>query len=207
MSVRDKIRAAVERVAERQSVLPDPKRAKRVFPPPPPKPVADTGYSQAVAGMVDTEFIKTVKYGEQQYRADMLGAHPIILEFSTLLVRRMRDIGVPMFPHCIWRNADQQEELYRQGFSKVRYPQSAHNRGCAVDVVHSTKAWGLTDRQWQIVGHVGRELAASKGWKLVWGGDDPGVDDEFNWDPAHWELANWRAHAMARLEPPVRAVR
>lgn len=217
MRLADKIRAAVERVAARQSVLPDPKRAKRAFPPPPPPLVADpfevkpppreTGYSQALAGMVDTEFIKTVRYGEQQYRADALGAHPVIVEFSTLLVRRMRALGVPMFPHCIWRSEAEQERLFKTGFSKVLYPESAHNRGCAVDVVHSLKAWDLTDSQWQIVGHVGRELAASKGWKLVWGGDDPGIYDEFDWDPAHWELANWRSHAKVRPEPPVRATR
>lgn len=157
--------------------------------------------------MTDTEFIKTVKYGEQQLRADALGAHPVIVEFAGLLVSRMRGIGVPMFPHCIWRGADEQAELHRRGYTKVLYPNSAHNRGCAVDIVHSTKAWDLTPRQWQIVGHVGRELAASKGWKLVWGGDDPDVDDEFNWDPAHWELGNWRSHAMVRPQPLVRAVR
>lgn len=120
---------------------------------------------------------------------------------------RMRALGVPMFPHCIWRSEAEQERLFKGGFTKVLYPHSAHNRGCAVDVIHSTKAWNLTESQWQIVGHVGRELAASKGWKLVWGGDDPGVDDAFDWDPAHWELERWRSHAMVRPQPPVRATR
>lgn len=192
MSMADKIRALVQRTAERQSVLPDPAKAKRVFPSPPPRPVVDTGYSTAIAGMIDREFIKTAKYGEQQYRADALGADPRIVEFSTVLVRRMRDIGIPMFPHCIWRNKERQDDLYRTGFSKARYPLSPHNKGCAVDIVHSTKAWDLTPRQWQVVGHMGREVAASKGFKLTWGGDDPGVDDRFSWDPAHWELSDWR---------------
>lgn len=193
MSMADKIRALVEGVAARQSSLPEPARAKRVFPPSPPRSVPDTGYSQALAGIVDTEFIKSVKYGEQQYRADALGAHPVIIEFSTLLVRRMRAIGVPMFPHCIWRGADEQNALYEKGVSKARYPYSPHNKGCAVDAVHSTKAWDLTPRQWLIVGHVGKELAASKGWKLVWGGDwRAKPTDVVGWDPAHWEVADWR---------------
>lgn len=193
MSLSDKIREAVRRVAERQPVLPDPRRAKRVFPAAPPKPVTDAGYSTALSGMVDTEFIKTVKYGEQQYRADTLGADPIILEFSTLLVRRMRALGVPMFPHCVWRDKEAQEQAYQLGFSKVRYPLSPHNKGCAVDIVHSTRAWDLTPRQWLVVGHVGKELAASKGWKLDWGGDWKNKPtDEVGWDPAHWELSNWK---------------
>ncbi|GAA4130403.1 M15 family metallopeptidase [Aminobacter aganoensis] len=219
MSVADKVRALVERVAERQSVLPDPKRAKRVFPllPPPlvldpfevkPVLIKETGYSQALAGIVDTEFIKTVRYGEQQYRADALGAHPIIIEFSTLLVRRMRALGVPMFPHSIWRGEAEQNAAYRRGTSDAQYPESPHNRGCAVDVIHSRKAWDLTARQWLLIGHVGKEIAASKGWKLVWGGDwRKKPTDEIGWDPAHWELASWRSHAMARLPPPVRATR
>lgn len=200
MSVADKIRAAVAAVAARQAALPDPSKAKRLVEATPPKPVVDVGYSSAVAGMVDTEFIKTKRYQEQQYRAYSLGAHPVIVEFSTLLVRRMRDKGIPMFPHCIWRDKDEQDRVFRESFSQTQWPNSAHNHGCATDIIHSTKAWDLTPRQWQVVGHVGKELAASKGWKLVWGGlDSPG--DKFGWDPAHWELANWREHKRTLPDP------
>lgn len=207
----DRIKELVRRTAERQSVLPDPNRAKRVFPPPLPSPVPDTGYSQALAGMVDKEFIKSTKYGDQQFRADIIGAHPVIVEFSTLLVRRMRALGVPLFPHCVWRGREEQEKLFAEGFTKAHYPDSAHNRGCAVDIVHSTKAWELTERQWQIIGHVGYEIAAANGYKLVWGGDDVAIGrvyrDDFNWDPAHWELEAWRSHARVKPQPTTRAVR
>lgn len=209
MGMADKIREAVERTAERQSVLPDPRRAKRVFPDPPAPPfISDTGYSQAMAAMVDTEYIKTTAYSDQQYRADAYKAHPVIIEFTRMLIRRMRDRGVPLYAHCIWRDAQEQGRVFRAGHSKVEWPNSAHNRGCAVDIIHARKAWNLTPNQWSIIGHVGHEIAAQNSFKLVWGGDDKALGaayDNFRWDPAHWELANWRAHAIARPEPSKRA--
>lgn len=76
--------------------------------------------------------------------------------------------------------------MYVKGLSKAKAGQSAHNHGFAVDIVHGTKAWELTRKQWDLVGHIGKEVAASMGIHVEWGGD---------WsfyDPAHWELANWR---------------
>ena len=70
---------------------------------------------------------------------------------------------------------------------------SPHNKGCAVDIVHSVKGWGLTDRQWLVVGHVGKEVAAAKGFKLEWGGDWRNKpSDIIGWDPAHWQVTDWR---------------
>lgn len=189
----DKIKEAVRRVAERQSVLPDPSRAKRVCPPPPPAPVPDTGYSQALAGMVDKLFIKSTTFGDQQRRADYRGSHPIIYEFGALLVLRMQRLGVPMYVHCLWRDKEAQETAFKLGHSKVQWPDSPHNRGCAVDIIHSRHLWDLSPRQWQIIGHVGKEVAAAKGFKLVWGGDWKRYPDaQIGWDPAHWQLADWR---------------
>jgi len=189
----DKIREAVRRVAERQAALPDPNLAKRVFPPPPPRPVPDTGYSQALAGMVDKLYLKSSKFVDQQMRADIKGAHPAIVDFSRLLVRRMAALGVPMYPHCVWRDREAQERAYRLGHSKAPWGESPHNFGCAVDIIHSRHLWDLSPRQWQIVGHVGNELADAMGLLLDWGGDWKRYPDaQIGWDPAHWELGDWR---------------
>nr|WP_245369132.1 M15 family metallopeptidase [Agrobacterium tumefaciens] len=91
-----------------------------------------------------------------------------------------------MFAHCVYRDDVEQQRLYVKGLSKAKPGQSAHNYGLAVDIVHGTKAWDLTRKQWDLIGHIGKEVAASLGIKVEWGGD---------WsfyDPAHWELANWR---------------
>lgn len=97
-----------------------------------------------------------------------------------------------MYAHNMVRTSAQQQELYVRGVSKAKGFDSPHPNGCAVDIVHSTRAWDLTKSEWSMLGHIGKELAAQNGFKLVWGGD---------WsfyDPAHWELANWRSHAPAR---------
>ncbi|MET2831594.1 hypothetical protein [Mesorhizobium shangrilense] len=148
--------------------------------------------------MADKQYCLSVHYGQQQMRADQTGAHPVIVEFTRLLIRRLRVLDVPMYPHCVWRTKADQESAFVRGVTTVRYPDSAHNWGCATDIVHGLKHWGLTPKQWSIVGHIGFEIAHQRGFKLVWGGDDPGVNDAFDWDPAHWELADWRAHMIAR---------
>lgn len=195
MSVAAKVREAVARLHARQSYIPD-HRVRRapeseVFPSPPPWP--DTGYRAALAGMADRQFCLGVKYGDQQFEADIRAAHPVIVEFSRLLVRRLRVLDVPMYAHCVWRGEADQTAAYVAGHSNARWGESPHNYGCAVDVVHSVKLWGLSRDQWSIVGHIGKEVAAQRGFKLTWGGDwrKP-------WDPAHWQLTDWRSLKIER---------
>ncbi len=191
-SVADKIRVLVARTAERQSVLPDPGRAKRVFPPPPPEPVPDSGYSQALAGMVHRDFLKSIPYWELNMRANKLEAHPRILEFEKGLIKRMAALGVPMYAHCVWRTPDEQLALWERKRTKARPGESPHNWGCAVDIVHCRYHWDLTERQWAIIGHIGKEYGKASGLNVIWGGD---------WkfyDPAHWELADWKQCRIPR---------
>lgn len=142
--------------------------------------------------MRNPSFLQTVKYSEQQFRALRDGAHEDILLFEAAFQRRMSKLGIPMFAHCVWRSHAEQDRLKAAGRSKASAGQSAHNFGCAIDYVHSTKAWGLSEKEWLMVGHIGKEVANSLGINIVWGGD---------WkfyDPAHWELANWREQAKVR---------
>ena len=141
---------------------------------------------EALARMANRGFLGSRRYAEQQWRARRTGAHPDILEFESALVRRWEKLGVPMFTHECVRSAERQDELFRDGFSKARAGSSAHEFGCAVDVVHGVLGWNLDARQWGLVAHVGKEVAAQKGIAVVWGGD---------WkfyDPAHWELETWK---------------
>ena len=155
-------------------------------------PIAADTYRAALGGMVKKDFFKTEKFQEQQWRADMEGAHPDIVEWVPRMVREMEKLGVPMFCHEVNRSNERQQALYDRGVSKAKPGQGAHPYGCAADVIHSIRGWDLTRKQWAIIGHRGHELAKRLGVKLVWGGDD-GPGDRFNWDPAHWEIANWKA--------------
>lgn len=153
-------------------------------------------FGAALREMANKPFLATQKWQEQQWRANRVGAHPDILEFEKVFIKRMGKLGVPMFTHCMVRSFVQQQKEFDEGDSKARPGQSAHNFGMAVDIVHSVRAWQLSDLEWKLVGHVGHELVRQKGLALVnmtWGGPD-GVTDRFRWDPAHWEIADWRTH-------------
>lgn len=161
-------------------------------------------FQEAYRGMVDAAFLSNRKWQEQQWRAlrnfyerrphpsfpeiadvrALIGAHPDMLDFERKLVKRFADMGIPMFCHNFIRDGAYQDALKAAGHSKT--DESAHEYGCAFDLVHSTKGWNLDKRQWALIGHVGKEVAQQCGLKITWGGD---------WafyDPAHWELVNWR---------------
>lgn len=124
-------------------------------------------------------------------RAIREGAHPKILEFEDALIKRLAKHMVPMWAHSIVRGAKQQEAAFAGGFSKARFGKSPHNFGCAVDLVHGTKAWGLSEDAWKIIGDIGKEVAKSRGVPIVWGGDFQSL-----WDPAHWELRDWKTEKV-----------
>ena len=152
-------------------------------------------YGAELRAISDRPFCLSERYKAQQKRASRDGTHPDVLEFERRLVARCLKLGVPMFAHCFVRSDEEQNSLYVRGLSKARAGQSPHNYGLAVDIVHGTKAWDLTRKQWEIVGHVGKEVARQLGLDVEWGGD---------WsfyDPAHWQLANWRDIGSTWREP------
>lgn len=157
---------------------------------PPPElteaPTLPAKYREALERIRDPVRLASQRWQEQRFSAHRDGAHPDIIEFEAAFIRRLQQLGVPMFASEVWRLPERQDELFAKGVSKAKGGQSPHNYGCAADLVHAVHGWNLTDREWEVIGHVGKELAKQRGLKLVWGGD---------WkfyDPAHWEVANWR---------------
>lgn len=144
-------------------------------------------YSDALRGIANKTFLQTERYESQQWRANRDGAHPKLLEFSDAMVKRMAEIGVPMFPHCIVRTEADQDAAYALGRSKVKGSDAYPHRFAAVDLIHSVKGWEMPEKAWDLIGHVGHELAKKLSIPITWGGDW-----EF-YDPAHWELAFWRS--------------
>lgn len=162
-----------------------------------------TVYPFALAAMRNSEFLKTPKYQEQQTRALKEGADPLILEFSEKLIKRMAALGVPMFAHCIVRPYHQQAVEFAQGDSLINPAKTPWpHRAYAVDIIHSVHGWmdkfdhkptGV--RAWEIVGHVGKEVANSMDIDIKWGGEFKRL-----YDPAHFELADWRERYSARFD-------
>lgn len=154
-----------------------------------------SGFTTALRSLVGPEFFDTVKWNDQQAQAVTIGAHPHILEFRKKLIAKFRKMNVPLYAHNMIRDAEHQNRLYVQGVSKAQAGKSPHNFGMAVDIVSSLHHWEISSEAWNIIGHLGKELAIQNGFRLVWGGDwrDPdGPGPKVGWDPAHWEIANWK---------------
>lgn len=152
-------------------------------------------HASALAGMVNREYCRSQEFERQRWKAERTGAHPSIVHFERVFVTRMAKLGVPMFAFEIWRSMERQKEMYAKGVSNAKPGESPHQYGCAIDLIHGVKLWGLDEKQWQLVHHVGNELATQRGIKLRWGGDWDGDGDIYDnklFDPPHWEVANWR---------------
>lgn len=145
------------------------------------------GLSSALRVLQDPEFLRSEKHQEQHWRANREGADARIRVFEKRFVARMAKLGVPMFCHCMVRTLAQQRAEFVQGNTKNDGSRPYPHMAWAVDIIHGTKAWDLSRESWTLLGHIGKEVAAAEGLKLVWGGD---------WkfyDPAHWEVADWRS--------------
>ncbi|UIB81441.1 hypothetical protein [Flyfo microvirus Tbat2_112] len=143
-------------------------------------------YGEALKRLAVPTFFKTEKWQAQQWRAVRDGAWEDLKDFEKAFVRRMQAVNVPVFAHNMVRTSDEQDALFVRGVSKAKGGQSAHNHGCAVDIIHSLRGWDLTPKEWEIFGHIGKEVAFAQGVAMEWGGD---------WkfyDPAHWQLKDWK---------------
>lgn len=158
-----------------------------------PLPDLSVSFREAIAKMVDRSFIGSVRYEAQQSRADRNGCHPDILEFEKRLVTRMRKQGVPLFCVCAWRGAAAQEAAMQGGFSNAKWGSSPHNYGMAVDIIHGVQGYGLERKSWEILGHIGKEISVQSGIAITWGGDWKSP-----YDPAHWELKEWKLARASR---------
>ena len=90
------------------------------------------------------------------------------------------------------RDQETQDELFRQGKSKLKFPNSKHNQApsMAVDVAPYPIDWNDWKR-WYAFGGFVMGIAASKGITLRWGGDwdsDKQFNDQSFNDLPHFEI-------------------
>jgi len=91
-----------------------------------------------------------------------------------------------------FRGQEKQDEYYRTGKSKVKYPDSKHNQkpSEAVDAGPYPIDWNDTKRFYYFAGIV-KGVAASLGIEVRWGGDwdsDNDLNDQTFMDLVHFEL-------------------
>lgn len=146
----------------------------------------------AAAGLVAFDVVNSVAYKNRAIRASIEAVDPDLLRFAQSFLRDLTRRGWPFFANEYWRDRERQNQLNHQGNSKAKFGQSAHNYGMAVDIVHYGRFWELTRKEWELLGMLGKEAARRTNVKIVWGGDFKSL-----WDPAHWELADWRERVKA----------
>jgi hypothetical protein len=56
--------------------------------------------------------------------------------------------------------------------------------GTAVDIVHATKHWNLSKKEWDMFGAMGQEIARKRNTKMIWHGSP----DQPVYDPSRWEI-------------------
>lgn len=147
--------------------------------------IPDT-HKRHAENLVDKALVRSVPYlNRSVYHTERV--HPDLLRFIETFMRLLQSRSFPFFVHELVRDKHTQNAYFAKGVSKARWGSSAHNFGMAADIVHFGRYWELSKQEWNLVGALGKEAARKSGVKVTWGGDWASI-----WDPAHWELADWR---------------
>ncbi len=101
------------------------------------------------------------------------------------IVKRMEKAGYPSRIFCGYRSPEQQDKEFAEGDSKARAYQSPHQFYEAVDIIHKTKAWNVSQDYWDTLAAIVRVVEREYAIDLVHGYD-------WGWDSAHIEIALWR---------------
>ena len=173
----------------------------------------DTGRFEAPRRLAAPGFFRTNALLLQWQRADWQFTDPRLKEWSARFIELARKRGIPLYVHCAYRNRAEQTKLLVAKRTKAAYPRSAHNIGEAVDIVHGVFHWEMSPDEWRYLFVLGQEALRltnegrpkAEKLELNWGGDDGTPQDKFRWDPAHWEIADYRTRIReVREGPPVR---
>lgn len=164
-----------------------------------PDPPQLNTMNETVKGMLWTNpaMFNQTSYLRLHERADWAGAPPELIRFVSKFMTAARKRGFPLYVHTVYRSPILQAQLKNKGLSTLQ--NGAHQRSCAADIVHPEWHWDMPKDAWLYLGALGREVARANSIQIRWGGDWDGdgvsvLDDptERFWDPAHWELKDWR---------------
>lgn len=161
---------------------------------------AQRKYQDTAAKLRDIELVKSKMHMQRKMQVSYDGSDPDLIAFYLKFRSALERHGYAFYAHCLVRSNEEQYRLWRAGRSKARPGLSAHNHGMAVDVVHSVRHWDLNVYEWGLIGTIGKETARKMNIKVNWGGDWGANWDasppQRGWDPAHWELADWKQRAQ-----------
>lgn len=139
------------------------------------------------ARLIDHKRISTSSFKARDMRVSREGLRPEIVDFERAFRKELHSRGLPFIVHNGLRTFAEQAALLKRGVTRAGPGESPHNFGAAVDVIHDLRLWDLTKEEWAFIGLIGKEVARRRNIKIVWGGDFRSI-----YDPAHWELKDWR---------------
>jgi peptidoglycan L-alanyl-D-glutamate endopeptidase CwlK len=132
-------------------------------------------------------------------RGRLESAHPDLRRWAERLILRFDHTVV-----CAHRGEEDQEEAFRNGKSKVHYPDSRHNvyPSLALDLAPWDAYRGVIDwdhpKRFILLAGMGLELAQSMELPITWGGDwdcDTFMRDHDFKDYPHYQLPkDWDSH-------------
>lgn len=182
---------------------PDPARAEKRWMDIP----METSDWKPVERMKAPTFIGSNAHIKLWDRADWSGSDPRLMYWAALFQEMARKRGVPLYVHTAYRGRAEQEAVNKAGNSKAGFGRSPHNIGEAVDIVHGVYHWMLTPGEWETLHVLGRlaldrvnaQLTKEQKLHLTWGGDFKSL-----YDPAHWEITDFRKRLGAPVGGPIR---
>jgi uncharacterized protein YcbK (DUF882 family) len=110
------------------------------------------------------------------------------------IVRKMQEAGYPSRIQTTYRPPHTQNEMYVTGRSKARAWESPHQYYEAVDIVHETKYWKVSEEYWKVLAVCVRVVADESGVEL-----EHGHYWRFK-DSAHVEIKSWRELKLRYLD-------
>lgn len=151
--------------------------------------------------MMNRQVLLSTRYFTKVLECPWDNTHPIVVKFYRNFQKECAKRGIPMYAFEFYRDKARQTLLRQRGVSKAGPGQSPHNWGLAVDFIHYERLWNLTNKEWEVIGAIGKEVARKMNLKVRWGGDwdSDGIPvyrdkTEHFWDPAHWEIENWKEY-------------
>lgn len=129
-------------------------------------------FRAALRYLQSSRFLRTSRYQAQQWKAERRGADPALLEFERLFVSRCRELDIPVYAATVFVSEAVQNRLFVTGKSDQKAGESPHNEGLAVEILHSQYGRDLPARAWQLLGHIGEEIARRSGIPVEWAGLD-----------------------------------
>lgn len=126
------------------------------------------------------------KFGRRS-ESNLKGVHPHLIEIAREVVKNL-DCSVL----CGRRSEEDQNKLFKAGRSKLKYPESKHNKtpSMAIDIVPYPVDWDDRERFYFFAGFF-MGIASKLGYKIRWGGDwdmDNDFGDQNFDDLPHFEL-------------------